>query len=209
MKKIAVVGCKGKMGSLISKELEKDYIICGVTRENCLEDFEDVSLVIDFATHESSLTSAEFCLKKGVPLIIGSTGQTEQENERINEISKQILVIKKANFSRGIEVLKMFIENVSKLKPDRFEIIEKHHKHKKDKPSGTALELEKFIKEKCDCDIKIYSIREGEEMGEHSVVVYIKDEKLVMKHNVYSRETFVRGLVEDVEKVLLQNEKIG
>ena len=203
MKKIAVVGCKVKMGSLISKELEKDYIICGVDRDNCLEDFEDVSLVIDFATHESSLTSAEFCLKKNIPLIIGSTGQTEQENERINEISKQILVIKKANFSRGIEVLKMFIENVSRFKPDRFEIIEKHHKNKKDKPSGTALELEKFIRLNFDGEITISSFREGEEMGEHSVVAYVKDEKLTLKHNIYSRDVFVRGLVEEVEKVFV------
>ena len=202
MKKIAIVGHKGKMGKLIKKALENKFVICGVGRENSLEDFDDIDLVIDFATHETSLISAEYCLKKNIPLIIGSTGQTEQENERINEISKQIELIKKANFSMGIEILKLFIENVSNLKPDRFEIIEKHHKDKKDKPSGTALELEKFIKEKCGGDIKTISIREGEEMGEHSVVAFIKDEKILMKHNVYSRETFVRGLVYEVEKIL-------
>lgn len=202
MKKIAIVGHKGRMGKLITKALGERFDVCGVDRENSLDDFEDISLVIDFASHESSLISAEYCLKKNIPLIIGSTGQTEQENKRINEISKKILLIKKANFSRGIEVLKMFIESVLYLNPDRFEIIEKHHKNKKDKPSGTALELEKFIKEKFNGDIKIYSIREGEEMGEHSIVAFVKDEKLMIKHNVYSREAFVRGLVEEVEKVL-------
>lgn len=202
MKKIAIVGHKGRMGKLITKALEERFDVCGVDRENSLDDFEDISLVIDFASHESSLISAEYCLKKNIPLIIGSTGQTEQENKRINEISKKILLIKKANFSRGIEVLKMFIESVLYLNPDRFEIIEKHHKNKKDKPSGTALELEKFIKEKFNGDIKIYSIREGEEMGEHSIAAFVKDEKLMIKHNVYSREAFVRGLVEEVEKVL-------
>ena len=202
MKKIAIVGYKGRMGKLITKALEEKFDVCGVDRENSLDDFGDISLVIDFASHESSLISAEYCLKKNIPLIIGSTGQTEQENKRINEISKKILLIKKANFSRGIEVLKMFIESVLYINPDRFEIIEKHHKNKKDKPSGTALELEKFIKEKFNGDIKIYSIREGEEMGEHSIAAFVKDEKLMIKHNVYSREAFVRGLVEEVEKVL-------
>ena len=130
MKKIAIVGHKGRMGKLITKALDERFDVCGVDRGNSLDDFEDISLVIDFASHESSLISAEYCLKKNIPLIIASTGQTEQENKRINEISKKILLIKKANFSRGIEVLKMFIESVLYLNPDRFEIIEKHHKNK-------------------------------------------------------------------------------
>ena len=202
MKKIAVVGHKGRMGSLITKELQKDFDLVKIGRENSLSEVKDVSLVIDFASHESSVVSAEFCLKNNIPLIIGSTGQTKEENKRIEEISKKVKIIRKANFSKGIDVLKQFIETVLKLKPERFEIIEKHHKNKKDAPSGTALELEKTIRQNFDGDIKIKSIREGEEMGEHEVIAYFHDEKLSFKHNVFSRDAFVLGLVQDVKKIL-------
>ena len=202
MKKIAVVGYKGRMGSLITKELQKDFDLVKIGRENSLSEVKDVSLVIDFASHESSVVSAEFCLKNNIPLIIGSTGQTKEENKRIEEISKQIRLIKKANFSNGINVLKQFIETVLKLKPERFEIIEKHHKNKKDAPSGTALELEKLIKQNYDGDIKIKCVREGEEMGEHEIVAYFHDEKLSFKHNVFSRDAFVFGLVQDVKTLI-------
>lgn len=202
MKKIAVVGYKGRMGSLITKELQKDFDLVKIGRENSLSEVKDVSLVIDFASHESSVVSAEFCLKNNIPLIIGSTGQTKEENKRIEEISKKVKIIRKANFSKGIDVLKQFIETVLKLKPERFEIIEKHHKNKKDAPSGTALELEKTIRQNFDGDIKIKSIREGEEMGEHEIVAFFGDEKLSFKHNVYSRNAFIVGVVEDVRKIL-------
>ena len=202
MKKIAIVGCEGKMGSLISIELQKEYFLCGVNKSNRLEDFGDLDLVVDFASHESSVKSAEYCLKKNIPCVIGSTGQTQEENERIDEISKHIKIIKKANFSKGVEILKRFIESVLMLKPDRFEIFEKHHKNKKDSPSGTALELEKYIRKKFDGEIKISAIREGEEMGEHKVVAIIGDEKLMITHNVYSRNAFVRGVVDEIKTLL-------
>lgn len=201
MKKIAVVGYKGKMGSLIFSALQNDFVVFGVDRENNLEDL-DVDLVVDFASHESSINSARFCFKKNIPLIIGSTGQTDDENKEIEEISKHITILKRANFSKGIDVLKRFIENVLLLFPDKFEIIEKHHKNKKDAPSGTAKELENFISERFDGEIKISSIREGEEMGEHTIIAYCSNEKLTISHNVYSRNAFVLGVIKEIKYLL-------
>ena len=202
MEKIAIVGCEGKMGSLISVELQKEYSLCGVNKSNRLEDFGDLDLVVDFASHESSVKSAEYCLKNNIPCVIGSTGQTKEENERIGEISKHIKIVKKANFSKGVEILKRFIESVLMMKPDRFEIFEKHHRNKKDSPSGTALDLEEYIRKKFDGEIKITAIREGEEMGEHKVVAFVGDEKLMITHNVYSRNAFVRGVVDEIKTLL-------
>lgn len=201
MKKIAVVGYKGRMGRLIVESLEKDYIVFGVGRNDCLDNF-DVDLVIDFASHESSVVSAEYCLKRNIPCVIGSTGQTELENIRLDEISKHIKIVKSANFSKGVEVLKKFVDSVLMCQLGKIEIIEKHHKNKKDAPSGTSLEIEKHIKEKFDGEIKITSIREGEEMGEHTIIVSFGDEKITISHNVYSRNAFVLG-VKDVVKTLL------
>lgn len=202
MKKIAVVGHKGRMGSLITKELQKYYEIVGIGRENDLNELRGVDLVIDFASHESSVISAEFCLKNNIPIIIGSTGHTKEELEKIDQISKIIKVVKKANFSEGIEILKDCILKMLSLNPLKIQIIEKHHKHKKDSPSGTALELESFIKSKFYGEVEIISIREGEEMGEHKIVVFCGDENLEIKHNVYARDAFVRGVVAEVNNVL-------
>ena len=201
MKKIAVVGFNGRMGELICRALQKDYIVLGVGKDNKLSDFENFDLVVDFATHESSLESAEFCLKRNIPLIIGSTGQTEEEKRRIEEISKEIKVIKKSNFSRGLDVLNGFIDSIINLNPTKIEIIEKHHINKKDKPSGTALELKHEICKKFSGDVEITSIREGDEKGEHIIVAYLKDEVLSIKHNVFSRECFVQGVIEEIRKI--------
>lgn len=202
MKKIAIVGCKGKMGKLIFKALEKEFEVFGIDVGDSFDNLPELDLIIDFASHESSVKSAEFALKNGVSIIIGSTGQTREENARINEISQQILVVKQSNFSRGIEVLKNFIDEVLKLNPDRLEINEKHHTGKRDSPSGTALELQDYIKKSFSGEIKISCVREGEEMGEHEVVAFVGDEKLSAKHNVFSRDAFVRGVVYQTKKIL-------
>ena len=203
MKKVIVVGFKGRMGSLIAKALCEYFEVVGIARNDNISMVQDADMVVDFATHESSVSSAEYCLSKRIPLIIGSTGQTEVENKSIDEISKVIKVIKKANFSKGIEVLERFIENVLVLNPNKIEIVEKHHINKKDKPSGTALELKNYICKSYNGDVEITSIREGEEMGEHEIVAYVGDERLSIKHNVFSRDSFVQGVVEIVKNLLL------
>ena len=202
MKKIAVVGYKGKMGWPIFLALEKKYDVFGVGRENSLEDLPKLDLVIDFASRESSVKSAEFCLKNNIPLVIGSTGQTDVENNRLDDISKCIPVIRKANFSQGIETSKRLIDDILKLKPIGVKISEKHHIHKKDKPSGTAIDLKNYIEKKFGCFVEIQSIREGEEMGEHKIKFCFEDEELVVQHNVLSRNAFVKGVVREVEKLI-------
>lgn len=202
MKKILVVGYKGRMGSLLTKELQKNFFVQGVEKQDCLWDYEDASLVVDFGSHESAIESARFCLKQNIPLIIGATGQTTDELRELEEISKIIKIIRKANFSCGIEKLKEIAKNILSLNPKNIEIIEKHHALKKDKPSGTAIEIANYLSGYFDKPIKITSIREGEEMGEHEIVFDLGDEKLSLKHNVYSRDAFVRGVIKDVNRLL-------
>lgn len=202
MKKILVVGYKGRMGSLIAKELEKSFLVQGIERKDCIWDYRDANLVVDFGSHESSLQSARYCLANNIPLIIGSTGQTAEELKELDEISKKITIIKKANFSRGVELLQNLSKLVLNVEPQSIKIIEKHHVLKKDKPSGTALELAENLSKTCAKPIEITSIREGEEMGEHEIVFDFGDEKLLLKHNVYSRDAFVRGVIAEINKLL-------
>ena len=191
MKNIAIVGYKGKMGSLIFLFLKEKFDVVGVGKEDSLDNYSGIDLVIDFASHESSLISAEYCLKNKIPIIIGATGQTKDEEMRLNQIAQKIKVVKKANFSRGIEVLKNSLNAIIAGNPNSIEIIEKHHVNKKDAPSGTALEIKEYIEHICNKKVAITSIREGLEMGEHIVKAYFNDETISLKHNVYSRNAFV------------------
>lgn len=201
MGKIAIVGYNGKMGSLIVKALERNFELALVGRNNSLDDFVGIDLVVDFASHENSVKSAEFALAKNIPIIIGSTGQTELENKRLDEISKKIKVIRHANFSSGIEVLKNFIDETINLGATNFKIIEKHHIHKRDSPSGTALELKSYITDKISGNVEIFAIREGEEMGEHKIIADFGSETLTITHNVYTRDAFVQGVVREINKL--------
>ena len=201
MKKIAIVGYKGKMGGLIFEALKNEYSLIGVDKNDDIGQFSALDLVVDFANADSSVSSAEYCLKNHVPIIIGSTGQSAEQLERLNEISKHILLIKRANFSRGIEAMKQAIDKIMPLSPEKIEIIEKHHIHKKDAPSGTALELKSYIQKNYSKDIIIKSIREGDEKGEHLVEFYFGSEKISIKHNVYSRTAFVEGVVFEINKI--------
>lgn len=201
MRKIAIVGYGGKMGSLLVKALEKNYELALVGRNDSLDNFDNVSLVVDFASHESSVKSAEFALTKQIPIIIGSTGQTEEENNRLDEISKHIKVVRRANFSRGIEVLKNFIDETITLGVRSFTIIEKHHIHKRDSPSGTALELKSYTQDSFSGKVEIFAIREGEEMGEHKIIADFGNEKLTITHNVFSRDAFIQGVISEIIKL--------
>ena len=201
MKKIAIVGYKGKMGRPIFLALEEKYEVIGIGREDSLESYLDLDLVIDVASASSSMRSAEYCLKQNLPIIIVSTGHTAEENNKLLEISKKILLIKKANFSCCMNNLRLFIDEAVRLKPCRAEIVEVHHVHKKDSPSGTALEIKKYIESRFDGVVDILSFREGEVTGEHSVSFDFGDEKLTIKHDVFSREVFVKGVVLEVKKL--------
>ena len=203
MKKIAVVGYKGKMGRPIFLTLGEKFDLVGVGREDSLDEFNDLDLVIDVASGTSSVVSAEYCLRHNIPIIIGSTGQSLEENEKLNEIAQQIKVIKKSNFSIGFEMLESMIDNVLKYNPESVEIVEKHHVNKKDSPSGTALELKRIIEEKCNKEVKISSIREGDEKGEHIIKFKFKNEEISIKHNVFSRQAFVNGVI-NIAKSLLE-----
>ncbi len=207
MKRIAVVGYKGKMGQPIFLALQKKFNVVGIGRNDNLDRYENLDLVIDVASHDSSVNSAEYCFKNNIPVIIGATGQTAIENERIEEISRHITVIKKANFAIGIEVVKIFINVLLKLNPLTVKITEKHHEGKKDAPSGTALMIREYIINKFDGDVEIQSVREGDLMGEHLIRFYFQDEIIELKHEVLSRMVFVNGVLKEVEKLLKKIDK--
>jgi 4-hydroxy-tetrahydrodipicolinate reductase len=192
-KKVLIVGSKGKMGSAVCEVLKNDYdIICVKERENWVKFSAD--LIIDFGSAESSVLSAEMSFKMGVPLIIGSTGQSSEQLEKIDKLCAGVPFMVCANFSVGVVLLKSAIDNILKVKIDEIAIFEKHHREKKDTPSGTAKELQKYILKSQAKEVQMLSLRGGKEIGSHSVSFYFGEELVEVSHAAFSRKAFADGV---------------
>lgn len=206
MKKILVVGSNGKMGKLIFQRLSNDYEAVGCDIDDKINDYADCDLVIDFSTAANSIKTAMFCAENKIPLIIGATGHDSDENKKIREYSKKVAILKSSNFSLGILLLKKIIQQFDGCELDKIYIIDKHHKDKIDSPSGTAIDLEKYILKVLNKSAETFSIRAGSEVGEHSINLYFGDEKITISHQAFSRNAFVDG-VEMCVKFMIKNKK--
>ncbi len=190
------------MGGEIYQLLKNDYdIICYDKGANL--DKISVDLVVDFASAESSVKMAEYCFETKTALIVGSTGQNEEEVKTIKKVSKVAPLMVCQNFSIGIAVLRNLIREILKQEIDDICIYEKHHKYKKDSPSGTAKAL-LFDVQKVGKTATVLSERGGEEIGRHKVDFYFGSELISVEHTAFSRKAFARGAVLAIEFMLNQ-----
>ncbi len=169
------------MGLAVSREIQEN------TAYLLTENVADCDVVIDF----SSPAALPSLLKMGKPLVIGTTGFNEAEKMSIQEAAKQIPILVTPNFSIGMTLLRQFASDLaSRVGAEAsVEIVEAHNKFKKDKPSGSALGLA----EEMGKDVPIHSIRAGDIIGDHTVIVALKGERLELKHQVQSRSAFAEG----------------
>ena len=228
--KILINGCNGKMGQEVAKvvKLTQDMdVACGVDRidtgDNTFPVFTDISeiVIIDFSVPEATFGILEFAKEKNIPIVIATTGFSEQEMSKIKEYSENIPIFKSANMSYEINVMaKMVAELAKKLENSDIEIIETHHNRKIDSPSGTALILADSINQALDNqmnyeydrhskrqkrtknEIGIHSIRGGTEVGKHTVVFFGENESFELTHNCTSRSVFARGAIKAAEFIL-------
>ena len=200
MKKIAVVGFKGKMGKVVYDTLKaKGFEVVGVGRGESLNNVGIVDLVIDFGSAESSVESVLWCKKNSVSIIIGSTGQNKEQNQKIENASQSIAVLKAGNFSFGIVFFKKIIEILKSVEMSSICVFEKHHEQKVDCPSGTAIELSKVVFENFGVNPQVLSERGGKEVGTHNIDFYFGDEVISVSHKAFSREAFASGVLKAVE----------
>lgn len=197
--KIAVVGANGKMGKLVSSALANEFEVIEIDIGDDLNLANESKLIIDFSTGKNSASTARFCRKHKIPLIIGATGQNEDEINEIIETSKVIPVVKAGNFSLGISLLKSMCSKFLCVNSENIIILERHHKNKVDAPSGTALELEKDLRCKGSSNISTHAIRGGAEIGTHEIDFYFGDELMSVTHKAFSRMAFVRGVLLSVD----------
>lgn len=169
--------------------------------------------IIDFSHYSLIDDVLESAIDKNVPLLIATTGHTEEQLKKIEEATKKIPVIKATNTSVGVTVINEIVAYATKLLNDfDIEIVEKHHNRKIDAPSGTATTLLEVVKENLNenystvygreghCkreekEIGVHAIRGGNIVGEHTVIYAKNDEIIEIKHEALSRKIFADGAV--------------
>ncbi len=204
MKKIALVGSTGKMGSILSSLIEKDSLFSLTLKLHSASSFEaslfsEIDLLFDFSLPSSLSSYLSICLEKQIPLVIGTTGFSSEQEEAIQKASCKIPIFFSPNFSIGIALTTFFGKKASSFF-SKVSIEEKHHIHKKDTPSGTALFLQKEISPSSS----ISSIREKEVFGEHTLFFTSSQETLTIKHRALSREVFAEGALKAAHFLLQQ-----
>ena len=224
-------GCNGKMGRMITeivKGEENAVIAAGVDAftevPNDYPVFDsvekcdiDVDVVIDFSTAKAVNSLLDYCVEKKLPVVLCTTGLSEEQLKKVEEASKEIAILKSANMSLGINLLLKLLQSAAKvLAPAGYdmEIVERHHNQKLDAPSGTALALADSLNDALDQEyhyvydrsqvrqkrekkeIGISAVRGGTIVGDHEVIFAGTDEVIEFKHSAYSRSVFAKGAVE-------------
>ncbi len=211
--KIGVIGYRGKMGQAILKETENnDNISVVIVHSRHLhrhaeievtDSIEDLvkkcDIVIDFSHPETSLKVIDLSIKNCIGIVCGTTGFNNDEIDKIRNLSKKGRIFYSANMSLGIAMLsnamQVVVDGLLKngISPE-ISILERHHKHKVDKPSGTAMTLASIINHRFETKITdIVSLRYGSNVGGHEVIISTDMETIILKHQANDRRVFAVG----------------
>ena len=223
--RIILTGYTGHMGRevrLCAEAAENCEIVAGIdpmipaSEGICKKTFEectaDADVIIDFSHHSMTGALMDFAEKNMLPVVLATTGQTEEEKARIYEAARTIPVFLAANYSLGIATLTDLVKRAAALYPDgEIEIVEQHHDRKLDAPSGTALSLFNAVKEvrpnavanlgrsgmgkRTEDEVGIHAVRMGNIVGIHEVMIGTQNERITLKHEAFSRGVFADGSV--------------
>ena len=244
MMKVLISGYCGHMGQILANMIRKDNdlsLVAGVDKsadnasslelnhnEPIFTTFDevnlDIDLIVDFSHHSLTKNLIDFAKRKNLPLVIATTGQTDEEKLLIHDASKYIPIFFAANYSIGIAVLIKEAKDIARIMKDAdIEIIETHHNRKLDAPSGTALKIADELKnvrtnanlilgrsgnkKREKNDIGINAIRLGNVVGVHEVLISTKHECLSIKHEAYDRGLFAEGAINAIK--FLKDKKAG
>ena len=228
--KLIINGAGGRMGHIVSEmaESQGEEIVARVDvtftapELSRLDDFTgEADCVIDFSNHKATHELLAYCVKRNLPVLIASTGQTDEELNEIQEAAKKIPVFKSPNMSIGVALVAELAERVTKIFGDcDIELIEAHHNQKLDVPSGTALMLAEAIKDaregtsfnigrhengkRSPSEIGIHSLRYGSEVGTHEVIFSNGLETITIKHDAKNRALFANGALQAVKWLVKQ-----
>lgn len=242
MIKVGIHGSTGRVGRLLIENLAKDQHAKpavlhaidafsftppkeAIITDNVKTLLEKSDVVIDFTIAAGTQTLLEAALAHPAPLVIGTTGLDEHQYNLLKEASTRMPILYSTNMSLGVAVLNRLVELASKSLSDfDIEIVEQHHRHKKDAPSGTALTLGEYaakgrglnldevrisgrnglIGERSKDEIAIMALRGGDIVGRHTVGFYNDGEFIEMNHTATSRDTFAKGAIKAAKWITKQ-----
>ncbi|MGN0487263.1 MAG: 4-hydroxy-tetrahydrodipicolinate reductase [Acutalibacteraceae bacterium] len=233
--KIIINGAGGRMGKALSGIIEAGAAhqiaaLCSMeftTDESrniyaSIHEFSgEADCIIDFSNHCATKDITEYAVKRGMPIVIATTGQTPQELEMIRHAAESIPVFYSQNMSLGVAIMSCLAKIVTKALPEAdIEIIEKHHNQKLDVPSGTAILLADSIRsvrpeseyvvgrhengKRTKQEIGIHSLRMGSEVGTHEIIFALGSQVITLKHEAENRNLFAEGAVSAAEFLVRQ-----
>jgi len=216
--RVLLVGAKGRMGQAIlgAAEAGDAVIVASLDQgDDLTKEIGACEVVIDFSHPSATATICRACLDASKPLVTGTTGHSNEERALLENAAKSLPVISSPNFSMGVNALFWLTRRAAEMLGEGFdlEIVETHHRLKKDAPSGTARKLAEILcevreldyaknvahgrkglaGERASAEIGVHSIRGGDAVGDHTVMFAGRGERLELKHEASSRETFALG----------------
>jgi 4-hydroxy-tetrahydrodipicolinate reductase len=211
MTRIIITGAKGKMGQALLRVAETIPGLAVAARIDLGQELgkviQDADVVVDFAAHEATVPFARLCAQHKKAMVIGTTGHTEAERKELLKISAQVPMVWSSNFSTGVNALFWLTGKAAGiLGPDYdLEIVETHHRLKKDAPSGTAKTLAQVLaqaRQRTASEIGVHSLRGGDVVGDHTVIFATTGERLELTHRASSRETFAGGALRAAQWII-------
>ena len=230
--RILINGAKGRMGQALIACAKADpasyEFVAGLdVGDDLSAALPGCDAVIDFTHAEATVRIAEACALAGKILVIGTTGHSDADRARISELSKKIPIVFAPNFSVGVNTLFWLVRKAAEiLGPDfDLEVLEMHHRLKKDSPSGTARRLaeilaevrgldynsdvshgrEGMVGERRSNEIGMHAIRGGDVVGDHTVIYANVGERVELTHKASSRDTFAKGALRSARWAQSQN----
>lgn len=222
MLNLLITGKSGRMGQALVQAADANPNASVAATHDVGEDldaaFAKARCAIDFTVHSFTAQVLEAALKHGSSLVIGTTGHSDDEREQIRKAATQIPIVLASNYSVGVNTLFWLTRQAARiLTQDRFdiEVIEMHHKHKIDSPSGTARTLLEILNEETHTsydkdvthgrfgnigprkskEIGMHTLRGGDVVGDHTVMFAADGERVELSHKASSRMTFASGAV--------------
>jgi 4-hydroxy-tetrahydrodipicolinate reductase len=206
--RVLLIGAKGQMGQTIIDLAKTDPKI-EITGQCDLGDpiepaMKNCDVAIDFSNASAIEEVCSAAVTGRTALVIGTTGHSSEQRQLIENAARSLPIVFASNFSVGVNALFALTCRAAEILGSEFapQITETHHAKKKDAPSGTAKTLGELLKQAGKSDVPIQSIREGEVVGEHTVVFVGPEERLELTHRAGSREIFARGALRAAEWVV-------
>lgn len=218
--KVAILGAAGRMGHMLCDLVDRSEVLELVAKCDVREDYPrtwpaGTEAVIDFTFHEAVPANIAKAAEDGVVYVLGTTGLTEDEQKTVVAASRKIPVVQSGNFSLGVNLLLGLVKKTSGILGLEYdcEVVEMHHRHKRDAPSGTALMLaraaadgrgqnfddvavfgrEGMVGERPAGEIAVHALRGGSVIGDHTVMFAGDVERIELVHKAQSREAFAAG----------------